>query len=161
MGLKEFDLILLGHFHQHQTVAGKIVYVGAPLQHKFSDVGERRGFILLNEKKKTWKHVALKGLPKFKLVKNLNKAIKLDKKHFVRYTPKNEKDYRKAMQLLQDGKARFQLMTAPTEQVLNIEKLSEGGLTTEMLVERWTNDTAKPKQRKRLIKAGLKYLQGG
>jgi DNA repair exonuclease SbcCD nuclease subunit len=161
MGVKNFDLILLGHFHQHQTIAGKIVYVGAPLQHKFSDVGERRGFILLNEKKKTWRHVPLKGLPKFKLTDNLKAAIKNDSKHFVRYTPKNEKDYRKAMQLLQDGKARFQLMTAASEQVLNMEDLGKGGLSTEALIERWVKDHAKSKQRKRLIKSGLKYLQGG
>lgn len=40
---KGFNKVIAGHFHTHQRF-GKIgMYLGAPMQHKFSDEGERRG----------------------------------------------------------------------------------------------------------------------
>lgn len=50
--LESFDVALLGHHHIHDVIEGdrgkKCVSIGAPVQHTFNDVGDRRGFIVLN-----------------------------------------------------------------------------------------------------------------
>jgi len=40
----QYDLSLFGHFHEFQALSPKAYYVGAPMQHNFSDVGSVRGF---------------------------------------------------------------------------------------------------------------------
>lgn len=47
-----FDLVFLGHHHVHDEVVcrngRKVVSIGAPMQHTFSDAGQKRGFVTLN-----------------------------------------------------------------------------------------------------------------
>jgi DNA repair exonuclease SbcCD nuclease subunit len=42
-----WDDVISGHFHTKQKFGGCGRYLGAPMQHNFSDVGERRGFYVV------------------------------------------------------------------------------------------------------------------
>lgn len=45
-----FKYIMLGHFHRRQFLGGykHVFYTGAPLQHSFSDEGEKKGFYVVD-----------------------------------------------------------------------------------------------------------------
>lgn len=46
--LAPFSSVLSGHFHTPQTVSPGVHYLGAPVQHSFSDVGDERGFWIID-----------------------------------------------------------------------------------------------------------------
>jgi len=160
-GIKEFDTIFLGHFHHHQVIAGNIVYVGALTQHNFGDVGQRRGFILLNELKNKWKHVRIKS-PRFHVTEDIEKALELDGKgHFVRFRPENSEERERILKLVEKGKCRIQLLSVKKELDIGMKEIGNTKLTTESLVELWVNDRVKRKKsRPRYIERGLVYLKG-
>lgn len=82
-----FDLVLAGHFHTHQKFGDNGMYLGAPMQHSFSDCGERRGF---------WHITYIKGagpdmefietdLPRFYKLLKLQAPKRASEGDYVRY----------------------------------------------------------------------------
>jgi len=65
-------LAFTGHYHRHQKVSDRLVIVGAPMQHTWSDSGEERGYIILDTDTNEWEFFAYERAPKF---------IKLKAKH--------------------------------------------------------------------------------
>jgi DNA repair exonuclease SbcCD nuclease subunit len=66
----DFDLVLLGHIHKHQElpIAGAdVVVIGSPQQFTFWDMGDDRGFLILDYETLEWEHRKL-TLPEFKVV---------------------------------------------------------------------------------------------
>jgi DNA repair exonuclease SbcCD nuclease subunit len=62
-----FGLVLSGHYHTHQSIQGvrRGWYIGSPLEHTRSDRSEeRKGFLVVDTTKLTFKRVALKR-PRF------------------------------------------------------------------------------------------------
>jgi DNA repair exonuclease SbcCD nuclease subunit len=59
-----YDRLFSGHYHKHQIVDGKLVYVGALLQHDFGERDYTPGFIHVH-KDGTWKHIENKESPRF------------------------------------------------------------------------------------------------
>jgi DNA repair exonuclease SbcCD nuclease subunit len=49
----KFKKILLGHYHRRQKIGDNILYVGSPLQLTFGEMGEEKGFTLLQDDGKT------------------------------------------------------------------------------------------------------------
>lgn len=63
---EEFDVILCGDYHQHkELIPGKAWMIGAPLQHTFGDVGQRRGWMQFDLVEGTHVHVQNDAVPKF------------------------------------------------------------------------------------------------
>lgn len=56
-----------GHFHQPQSINDSVHYLGAPIQHSFSDVGDERGFwdLTFHGKEITSKKIPIMGAPTF------------------------------------------------------------------------------------------------
>ena len=63
--LVDFDIVLLGHHHIHDVIESedgrKCVSVGAPLQHTFNDVGEKRGFVVVDTETREVEHHVLES----------------------------------------------------------------------------------------------------
>lgn len=49
-----FKYVLLGHYHRRQFLGNRLnmLYIGAPIQHSFSDEGEDKGFIVIDTSKR-------------------------------------------------------------------------------------------------------------
>lgn len=61
--LEDFDLVLLGHHHIHDTITKgkkKLLSIGAPIQHTFNDIGETRGFAVIDTETLEIEHVPIK-----------------------------------------------------------------------------------------------------
>jgi DNA repair exonuclease SbcCD nuclease subunit len=68
----EYDLVLLGHIHKHQTLTKKIVVLGSCMQHSFHETGEEKYYFILDTKTgKLQRHKI--GAPKFILHEIRNK----------------------------------------------------------------------------------------
>jgi DNA repair exonuclease SbcCD ATPase subunit len=64
---KGFRKVIAGHFHSHQRFGKVGMYLGAPMQHRYSDEGEERGvweFVLADDGTLTERFIPL-ALPKF------------------------------------------------------------------------------------------------
>ena len=61
--LKKFDLVISGHIHAPQQF-GNLVYVGSPMSHTFSEAGEKKGAIILDDSSKRFERVCIDNLPR-------------------------------------------------------------------------------------------------
>ena len=52
---QDWDYVALGHYHEHVEVGKNIVYAGSTERFGFGQVGQPKGFVLLDLKKKKWK----------------------------------------------------------------------------------------------------------
>lgn len=68
--LRKFDLVLCGHIHKHQKLEKHVYMVGAPLQQRFTDEGNKMGYLKIYDNMSV-EFVHIKGLPKFKTVENV------------------------------------------------------------------------------------------
>lgn len=63
--LEDYNFVLLGHHHIHDVIDNecghKCVSIGAPLQHTFNDVAEKRGFIVINTETMSVEHKPLQS----------------------------------------------------------------------------------------------------
>lgn len=62
--LRKFDLVLCGHIHKHQKLDKHVYMVGAPSQQRFTDEGNKMGYIEIYDDMKT-RFVPLDGMPEF------------------------------------------------------------------------------------------------
>lgn len=73
---ESFDFIFLGDYHNHrEIIPGKAWIVGAPMQHSFGDVGEKRGILTLDTDAKTVKFVENTFSPKFIIWNHNDKVV--------------------------------------------------------------------------------------
>ncbi|MBI9085479.1 MAG: hypothetical protein JEZ11_17920 [Desulfobacterales bacterium] len=63
--LVDFDVVLLGHHHIHDVIHGddgrKVVSIGSMIQHTFNDVGEVRGFVVLDTETLEIEHIPIES----------------------------------------------------------------------------------------------------
>lgn len=60
--------VFTGHYHSHKHVSNKVTIVGSPMQHTWTDLGERRGFLHVKVDPKEIKFVELEHAPRFQRV---------------------------------------------------------------------------------------------
>ena len=65
--LKEFDLVITGHYHKHQK-RDNIVYIGSTHQTSFSDCGQDRGFIVFDTDTLEYEFIKNKRAPEYKIL---------------------------------------------------------------------------------------------
>lgn len=63
---KKFKWSFLGHWHNSKQIRGNIISVGAPLQHTFSDMGNKTGWWIFDEAKDDLKYIENDFSPEFK-----------------------------------------------------------------------------------------------
>lgn len=68
--LRKFDLVLCGHIHKYQKLDKHVYMVGAPLQQRFTDEGNRMGYLKIYSNMSV-EFVPLKGYPRFKTVESM------------------------------------------------------------------------------------------
>lgn len=74
-----------GHYHNHQKISNKLTVVGAPMQHTWADVGQKRGWLIYNTNSGQYKHIESKH-PKFILFdKEIDKPDQIEG-NFIRVT---------------------------------------------------------------------------
>lgn len=99
-----------GHYHDHKNY-DSLVYVGSPMQHNWSDVGTKRGYIILTIESKDvkWEFHSIKVSPRFHIVKDYPTAKykrKIMKGGFVRVvssTTLPDKEKEQYTRLLKDS----------------------------------------------------------
>lgn len=85
----DFDQVISGHFHRHQTFGDNGIYLGAPMQFNFGDAGNSAGFWIVEF---TGKDVNFEFIPSkapkfhvFKEWKNHTKKLRVKKGDYVRF----------------------------------------------------------------------------
>ena len=58
-----WDYVALGHYHEHVEVGSNIVYAGSTERFGFGQVGQPKGFVMLDLNKKKWKFHEIKIRP--------------------------------------------------------------------------------------------------
>lgn len=61
----QFDQVFCGHYHMPQDLAHNIHYVGAPMQHRWDDRSQQRGYILYQPADNSYIRYYLNFLPEF------------------------------------------------------------------------------------------------
>lgn len=71
-----FRYVLLGHYHRRQNLGehSHVMYVGAPIQHSFSDEGEDKGFVVVDTSSH---HVEFVPIPNPKFVTYDDKMVQI------------------------------------------------------------------------------------
>lgn len=88
--LRKFDLVLCGHIHKFQKLEKHVYMVGAPLQQRFTDEGNKMGYLKIYSDTSI-EFVHIKGLPKFKTVGSVEE-IKEDGNYYRVLKPKASND---------------------------------------------------------------------
>lgn len=60
---KKFDWVALAHYHKHQKIRKNVYYVGSPLQHTWSESGNKNGFMIFGGARPEF--VPLSEFPRF------------------------------------------------------------------------------------------------
>lgn len=69
---RDFEWVLLGHYHKHQCIRDNIYYVGSPIQHTWGESGDTKGFMIAGSTKPEF--VELPDFPRFIKVRNPDDA---------------------------------------------------------------------------------------
>lgn len=75
-----FNAVLTGHFHEHQRFGAELqgMYLGAPMHHRYDDVGRKAGYWVIKFKEDGSAPLAKMvdpGLPKFHMLKELDDDV--------------------------------------------------------------------------------------
>jgi DNA repair exonuclease SbcCD nuclease subunit len=107
LSCSEFDRGFMGHYHEAmQEISSNFMYVGAPLQHSWSDVGQERGFLVYDLDSDEVTMVPLKA-PKFIQVKESRlKNFKYLEGNFIRITSNRIWDELEKQELRDSSNAR-------------------------------------------------------
>lgn len=85
--LRKFDLVLCGHIHKHQKLGNNIYMVGAPLQQRFTDEGNKMGYVEIYSDL-TVKFKEITGSPVFRTLSGTNEQVELGDNEYYRYVSK-------------------------------------------------------------------------
>jgi DNA repair exonuclease SbcCD nuclease subunit len=66
--LSGFDLVILGHIHQAQSLSKRIHYVGSPFQQDWGEVGQGKRLLLVDTESLSVANIPLSGYPEYRLV---------------------------------------------------------------------------------------------
>jgi len=83
----QYKKVFVGDVHTPLKIGKNIQYIGAPMQHSYSDAGSKRGFWILDTWKDKSTYVENTVSPRFTIVKKVDEgasAARLRKKHDIR-----------------------------------------------------------------------------
>jgi exonuclease SbcD len=82
--LRQFDLCLFGHYHQHQQIAKNAHYIGALTQHNWGDANTTRGFLDITLTKEHYGITRIETkAPKFVRCESIAELEAVDPSNFV------------------------------------------------------------------------------
>jgi len=71
---KEYDLVLLGHYHEYYKIADNIAYCGSLIQNNFGE-SNNHGFIIWNTDTKTHQFIPINSIHKYLIINDTNEKI--------------------------------------------------------------------------------------
>jgi len=154
---KKFRLSLLGHNHNRKAIKPNVYSVGAPMQHTFSDVGETRGWWILDTDAWEMDFVENNFSPKFWKVKvdEKDKSFNLpgDKeKDYYWITVKGSK-FPERLKSVRWKRVNFELENTMKDRI--DMKISD---STDDIIEKYVKAQNTKLDKKKLSKVGRKYL---
>lgn len=160
---KDFDMVLLGHHHIHDTVVcegRQVVSIGAPIQQRISDAGMETGFLVLNTVDMSLERVRTHG-PEFAAVD----AEELDPEKIaenfvrVRVSSKQEEERVRA-ELEKLGAASVAIEVIPASSGTRID-IAPGSNDSDLIDKYLSSSWGKTKlDHSRLKELALSYLGG-
>lgn len=174
-----FSCVLAGHFHEHQRFGADLegMYLGAPMHHRYDDVGRKAGYWVIKFKQDgahSYKMID-PGLPKFHMLKDVDDEVPAVAKpgDFVRWRISSTTEewtalrpkvaQRVALALDAGYRADFKHRHIPvTTARLAPDVKPEDGLRPvplERQIKRYVKHVANEDERKRLTTVGIELLQ--
>jgi DNA repair exonuclease SbcCD nuclease subunit len=155
----EFNTIISGHLHLHQTI-GNLIYVGSPLQH---DLGERNyscGWLNVNYDG-SWSHNENRDSPKFNLLETSNteevKNYKMQDNDYlvVRWSGLATDAYR-----LREEKENLLIESQSKPNLVNLRSTIKRDDPIPSMISKYVeHEIADPNERTPYIEFGMKYLK--
>lgn len=81
---KEYDIVLLGHYHEYYKIADNIAYSGSLIQNNFGE-SNNHGFIIWNTDTKTHKFIPINSIHKYLIINDTNEKINNNKCEIINY----------------------------------------------------------------------------
>jgi DNA repair exonuclease SbcCD nuclease subunit len=131
--LKDFDLVISGHYHKHQTKEN-VVYVGSPYQTNYGERNQEHGFLIFDTDTLEWHLETINDVPEYKVyeVDNINQLKEKDvNNNFLRIKLYNQ-DIRKSSlkeKLFEMGALSVEII--PFEDIQEIEKYYDKELSDD------------------------------
>ncbi len=154
-----FKRVFAGHYHRHQTI-GKVTYIGSPMQQDFGEAGEKKGFILYDDKKDKFKFVEIPGIPKHHKIDMGSDTDEIGVNDFVHVKVSGD---RKASMISKE-ELQKQIPGRVTKIDREITEVKSSRLniddTSDMagLIEKYVSYKDPKEDRKRLIKIGKELI---
>lgn len=133
-----FDYVYCGHIHKRQDLNDKFTVIGSPIHRDLGDVGESKGFLVINLDKpeKGYKFIELTGYP-----------------HFVQIMEGEERsDIDEVGAYVVEKPNIAQISTAKS---MNADRFNTGLTPKELLKNYWEEVNGKDKE---LLEVGLEFL---
>ena len=92
--LSSFDLVLLGHIHQPQSLSDRIYYVGSPFQQDWGEAGQKKRVLIVDTERLKVTSVPLEHYPEYRVIDlpEFKKAAQQPGEHRYRVVLKNHKE---------------------------------------------------------------------
>ena len=124
--------LFTGHYHRHQKVSTKLIVIGSPMQHTWSDSGDKKGWVVLDTDKESWKFVSSEfGVtpPEFvELAENKKTTSALVAGNFIRILGDVDEKKRAALMQLAAQSVEFKAVSNSKKtsrlSIGNVEKFS-------------------------------------
>lgn len=81
---KEYDIVLLGHYHEYYKIADNIAYSGSLIQNNFGE-SNNHGFLIWNTDTKTHKFIPINSIHKYLIINDTNEKINNNKCEIINY----------------------------------------------------------------------------
>lgn len=81
---KEYDIVLLGHYHEYYKIADNIAYSGSLIQNNFGE-SNNHGFLIWNTDTKTHKFISINSIHKYLIINDTNEKINNNKCEIINY----------------------------------------------------------------------------
>ena len=126
---EDYSLVFTGHFHRHQY-RKNIIYVGSPIQLYRGEIGQNKGFIVLDTNTENWEFIEYTDAPKYieiysKDIQNI-KSLEVKGNFAVVYIDEKIQDF---------AKLRYVLYELGVVDVIPIFLKEEGEVITEAQIQ--------------------------
>ena len=81
---KNYDIVLLGHFHEYYKIADNIAYCGSLIQNNFGE-SNKHGFLVWNTDTKTHKFIQIKSSYNYLIINDTNETINNNNCEIIKY----------------------------------------------------------------------------
>jgi len=132
---KEYDIVLLGHYHEYYKIADNIAYCGSLIQNNFGE-SEKHGFIRWDTNTKTHQFIPINSIHKYLIINDTNEKINNNKCEIINYDDvKTYKTKKKLFIKVYSNKSKEEINNYLYKYLNNIKKIKYDKYNNKIIKE--------------------------